>query len=547
MVAMALADPVLQYAEGVLSGDIPVCRRVIQACERFMKWGEREDMYFDLEEALGRFEFFTDYLVLENGEPFELSLWEKFVVGNIYGWKWVESDLRVVTEAHVWIPRKNGKSTLGAGIALCSFVLDGEPLPNFYCVASDRGQASLLTKYAKGFVKRSPDLQDILRVRVHDILLETEEGEAEFKALHADSDRLDGLNPYGVFGDECHSWKGRGPYDVMNSAFGARDQPLFVIISTTGVYDPTKVGVELFEDGERILEGTIEADSIFVMIYAIDEPEKWSDPQEWAKVNPELGRAKRKSYMAREAAKAARLPSLLNDFKTKQLNIWVKQTEAWIAPERWAACKGEPEYPTDEPCYGALDCANTLDFNSFTLYWPTTHSLKCWFWLPEYTALYLSGRYRDSYLKWERQGFLTLQKDAVALDKRLVKDEILRACQTYDVQSVRYDKAKDGLTVAVELMEDHAIEMVGFAQTPMNFNEPCREFERLVTEGFIRHGNNPVLDWHVSNVCQKKNASDLIMPARSSEYVKIDGVVTTVMAIGGALLDGGNDQPQIFV
>jgi len=537
MVAVALADPVLEYAESIISGKRPSCRMERLACERFMRNRDREDMWFDLEEVHARFDFFRDFLVLESGAPFELSGWELFLVGNIYGWKWTENDLRVYTEVHVWVPRKNGKSTLGAGIAICSFVLDGEPLPNFYCVASDRGQASLLTKYAKGFVKRSPELQEVLRVRVHDILLVTDDGEAEFKALHADSDRLDGLNPYGVFGDEAHSWKGRGPYDVMNSAFGARDQPLFIIISTAGVYDPTNVGVELYEDGVRILEGTIESDSIFVIMYVIDDENLWEDPEEWRKCNPELGHAKKMSYMVRESDKARRLPSLLNDFKTKQLNIWVKQTTAWIAPHLWTACELAPEFPEDEPCYGALDCANTLDFNSFTLYWPETHSLKCWFWLPDYTALYRAGRYRASYLKWEKLGFLTLQKDAVALDKRIVKEEIRGLCETYDVRSVRYDKAKDGLTVAVELMEDHGIEMVSFAQTPMNFNEPCREFERLVTEGLIRHGGNPVLDWHVSNVSVKTNASDLIMPARSSEYVKIDGVVTSVMAIGGALLD----------
>lgn len=545
MVAMAVANPALDYARSVLDGEVDSCRLVRLACERFVKWLEREDIWFDAEEALFRFQFFEDFLVLENGSPFVLSAWEKFVVGNIYGWKWVDSDFRVITEAHIWLPRKNGKSTLGAGIALCSFVLDDEPLPNFYCIASDRGQASLLTKYAKGFVKRSPDLQEVLRVRVHDIIRETPEGDAEFKALHADSDRLDGLNPYGTFGDEAHSWKGRGAYDVMNSAFGARDQPIFVIISTAGVYDPTKVGVELYEDGVKVLEGSIVSDSLFVLIFALDDPERWDDPAEWRKVNPELGGAKKMAYMVREAEKARRLPSLLNDFKTKQLNIWTKQLVAWFSPEAWKGCDGAPEF--EGPCFGALDFANTLDFNSFTLYWPETYSLRCWFWLPEYTALYLAGRYTQSYAQWAKAGFLTLQKDAVALDKRIIKDEVVRVCGEYDVRSIRYDKAKDGLTVALELAEDHGLDMVGFAQTPLNFNEPAREFERLVTTGLLRHGNNPVLNWHASNVCAKKNQSDLIMPARSSEYVKIDGIVTSVMAIGGAMLENQNSLPEVFV
>lgn len=543
MVAMAVENPALDYARSVLDGEVDSCRLVKLACERFMKWMEREDIWYDVEAAQARFDFFADFLVLKDGQAFELSPWQKFVVGNIYGWKRVEDDRRVISEAHIWIPRKNGKTTLGAGLGLGAIALDDEAEPNVYCVASDRGQASILTNVSKGFVKRSPELQEVLRVRVHDIL--NEEAGGEFRALHADSDRLDGLNPYLAFGDEAHAWKGRGPYDVIDSAFGSRKEPLFVIISTTGTYDPTKVGVELYEDGEKILEGTIEDDSLFVMIFTVDDATKPFDVVEWRKANPELENAKEMAYMVKQSAKASRLASKLNDFKTKQLNIWTKQLEAWIAPELWAKCEGKPVY--EGPCFGALDFANTLDFNSFTLYWPETYSLRCWFWLPEYTALYLAGRYAQSYAQWAKAGFLTLQKDAVALDKRIIKDEVVRLCEEWDVRSIRYDKAKDGLTVALELAEDHGLEMVGFAQTPMNFNEPAREFERLVTTGLLRHGNNPVLNWHASNVCAKKNQSDLIMPARSSEYVKIDGVVTSVMAIGGAMLEHESGLPEVFV
>ena len=132
---------------------------------------------------------------MENGMPFTLPAWQAFIVGNIYGW-FLPDGRRRFQQALVLVPRKNAKSTLVSGMGISSFFMDGSSYAQFYCLASDRGQASLLKDYGEGFIKRSPHLQGDIEIRTWE--MRNTRYKCKWKALHADWRRLDGLNPYFV-------------------------------------------------------------------------------------------------------------------------------------------------------------------------------------------------------------------------------------------------------------------------------------------------------------------------------------------------------------
>ena len=237
-----------QYAQTVLSGDKLACKWIKLACERHMRDLNREDIYFDLDEEHSRVNFIETILTLEDGSPFILMEWQKFIIGSIYCWKRVDNERRRFKNATILVPRKNGKSALMAAMIICSLVMDGQCYSQAYAVAADRGQASLLRDYVSGFIKRSKHLQEVFTTQTW--LTRNKLTDTVFKALHADWRRLDGLNPYFVVLDEFHAQDGPELDDVINSAFGAQAEHLYIRISTAGEFCREKPIMKAMDLGE---------------------------------------------------------------------------------------------------------------------------------------------------------------------------------------------------------------------------------------------------------------------------------------------------------
>jgi phage terminase large subunit-like protein len=114
-------DPVNAYARAVADGQLLTNRLVRLACERHLddisSAGAR-GLRFDLQAAQHAIAFFG-FLRHSKGEwagqAFVLAPWQAFVVGCLFGWKRADG-LRRFRTAYCAVPRKNGKSTLSAGI-----------------------------------------------------------------------------------------------------------------------------------------------------------------------------------------------------------------------------------------------------------------------------------------------------------------------------------------------------------------------------------------------------------------------------------------------
>lgn len=547
-------DPVRHYAESVIAGDVIACNAVRQACERHLLDLKNPDLRFDLDAAKGAFAFFGELRHYSGdwaGMPFALENWQEFVVGSIFGWKWKASGLRRFIRALVHVPRKNGKTFLAAGIALYMLVVDGEPAPQVYSVATKEKQARLAWRDAKKIVKYCKTLNRLLRCKVD--VIEFEGGDGLFAPLGSDSDTLDGLNPHCSVGDEVHAWKSRDLYDVLDDAMGARSQPLFLLISTAG-YFLDGIYATLLEHLRNILSGGdgYRDDSTFGVIYEADNADNWADEVEWRKANPNLGVSKTWAYMRDQCNQAKLQKGKLNAFKNKQLNLWVRADERWLGVEQWKACRAgiSLDQVKGKSCVLGLDLASTSDFTAIALVFPPDQTPDGKWWV--FTRQYLpqesldDDSKRKKYLldilrKWADAGHIYTTPGNVT-DYSYIVSDIKKLAEDFKIREAVIDPF-NASQVSVDL-ENAGIKVVHFYQKAMNFNAPMQKLETLVLKGEIAHEGNPVMTWQAGNVVALEDSNGNIKPDRKKSSEKIDGVVATLMGIGRWMVepDGGSKQ-----
>src|SRR3990167_8151329 len=292
-----------QYADDVLSGKLIACQLVLKACTRFKRDLGNDNFVFDEREVNRVCSFFRGIKHVNGewaGQPVKLEPWQVFFLGNVFGWRNKETGLRRFKTVYLSVARKNGKSSVLAGLGLYLTCFDREPGAEIYSAATTRDQAKIVFDLAKQMALRSK-LKDKLIVYKH--ALEAPESASVFAPLSADYDSLDGLNIHAAIIDELHAHKSRDLYDVLDTAAGARRQPLIASISTAG-YDKHSVCWQLQEYCEKILDNLIQDESTFGLIYTLDEKDKWEDEAVWTKANPNLGISVKLEDLRRQAKTA---------------------------------------------------------------------------------------------------------------------------------------------------------------------------------------------------------------------------------------------------
>jgi phage terminase large subunit-like protein len=372
-----LTCPARQYAEDVTAGRVIACKWVKLACKRHLADladAHARGLVWDqdaADHALGFFAFLRHSKGRWNDEPFVLQPWQAFIVASLFGWKRADGTRRFRI-AFVEVPRKNGKTTLAAGIGLYLLVADGEAGAEVYCAATKRDQAKLVFEDAKAMVARSPELAAI--VERYRYSLQIPDARSKMEPLGADANTTDGLNPFAAICDEIHAWKSRDLWDVLLTGMGAREQPLALAITTAGDFSDSIYNV-LHNDCEQLLEGVWDAgqsDHIFAYVATTDSDDDWRSPVAWAKANPNLGVSLKESDLAETIRQAERIPSEQNKVKRLRLNIRTAALNSWLRLDQWD--KGSAGFdPADldgKPCFGGLDMASTSDLASLVLAFP---------------------------------------------------------------------------------------------------------------------------------------------------------------------------------
>lgn len=489
--------------------------------------------------------FFRDHLRHVKGqwagEPFELLPWQQGIVRELFG-KRRQDGTRQYRTAYIEVPRKSGKSTFAAGVALYLLFADGEPGAEIISAAADREQAAIVFETAKQMVEDSPELRR--RVEIYRRSIVYPKHGSTYKVVSADAYSKHGMNLHGVVFDELHAQPNRELWDVLTTSMGARRQPLLVAITTAG-YDRESICYEQHDYARKILDGVIEDPSYFAYISAAPDDADWQDPTTWRMANPSLGVTVSEEYLAQEARRAAEMPAYQNTFRQLFLNQWTQQFSRWIDLNLWDENAGEPFTEDDlrgRPCYGGLDLGAVSDLTAWALLFPSEDDqdearFLVRLWCPEARLRDTQNRYRAQYQAWARGGWLTTTPGG-AIDYAFVKARILDDARQFRLVDVAMDRLFQGHQLATELTNE-GLRVAGCGMGFLSMAPLTKEFERRLLARKVRHGGNPVLRWMADNVAVKMDPAGNLKPDKTASQGKIDGVVAMLLALDRAMRHRG--------
>jgi phage terminase large subunit-like protein len=491
-------------------------------------------------------EFFYKWLRHSKGEwagkPFTLMDWEdRDVIRPLFGWKRTDGTRRF-RRCGIWVAKKNGKSTLCAGLGLYLTTADGEPGAEVYAAAVDRIQASIVFNEAKLMRDASPALRKRLKAITMTKTMTDERG-CIYRALSKEAGAQEGLNIHALVFDELHAQKNRDLWDTLTYGGSARREPLYVSISTAG-YDRESIGYEQYVYACQVRDGIIEDWTFLPVIYEADVGDDWTAERTWKKANPGWGETINIDAFRDDFREAQNSPSKENAFRRYRLNQWTEQETRWLPMEKWDTCGTTLDVDSLEgrACYAGLDLATTTDLTCLSLVFPPESDsgggtdVVPFFWIPEENARERERRDRVPYSQWARQGLITMTPGNVT-DYDRVRADIVALGEMYGIQEIAFDPW-NATQLATQLGEEDGFMMIAHRQGFVSMNEPSKQFERLVTNGELNHGNNPILRWQASNVSVKTDPAGNIKPVKPQHKsaLRIDGIVATIMGIGRAMV-----------
>lgn len=496
---------------------------------------------FDPDAADMAVEFFPECLVHIEGpkaggegvppEPFELEPFQIAIVGNLFGWKRPDGSRRYRV-LFLYIPRKNGKSTLGAGIALETLFLDHEPGAEIYGAGGDKEQARVIFDLAQKMVLADSDLH--ARATVYQNAIVLSDGSGSYKPISSYGKTKHGFNVHAAFIDELHTQRTRDLVDALTTGMGARRQPLTVYM-TTADFDRPSICNETHEYATKIRDGVIENRAFLPVIFETDKDEDWTDRKVWKKANPNLGVSTSWEDFEEQFDKAQEIPSFENTFKRLKLNIKTEQATRWLRLAAWDAC-GKIVIPDEElkaaTWYAGLDLSATTDVAAFVLYTPGLEAVLPFFWIPEESAYLREKRDKVPYRTWVSQGFMR-QTEGNVVDFDVIRRDINVLADAYKIERLAVDRW-ESTQIQNQLTAD-GFDVDPFGQGFASMNAPAKEIEKLVMSQALRHMAHPVLRWMASNVCTEEDAAGNIKPSKKRSSEKIDGIVGLVMAKGAQM------------
>lgn len=540
-----------QYMEDVLKGKIPACEYLKLAVRRHLndlETARERDLYFDSEAAQIVIDFFGMLKHSKGkwaGKPFVLEPWQQFIIWVVFGWKHADGTRRFKT-AYQEIARKNGKSTLLAGIGLYGLGFDNESGAEIYSVATKEDQAKITFGEGQHMAKESGRLGGL--ATIHQKAISIDLTNSTWKPLGKDSKTQDGLNPHMVLVDEFHAHPDRSMLDVMDSAVGSRTQPLLFIITTAGFNTQSACYIER-EYAIKVLKGIVQDDSYFAIIYTLDKDEAtgellddWKDPAVWIKANPNLGISVFEKDMERLCQKAIESPVTLNNFLTKKLNVWTTQEVKYFNIEKWDSLKDRIDESEllGKPCFIGVDLASKSDIGAVVCLFPLEDGRKVLiprFYCPRDSAVERSKKDRVPYLLWAEQGYITLTPGS-RTDFSFIQKDIEDLWYKFDVQKMGFDQWNfEYLYQRLVTNGMDAEKVIEYGQTLKNMSEPTKELDALIVSGKLVHNGNPVLRWMASNTAVYTDPNENIRPVKDKSTEKIDGIVAAIMALGLSLIE----------
>lgn len=475
----------------------------------------------------------------EGAKSFGLTPVQIFQFCSILGFYYRGEGRRVVTEALLFVPRKFSKTTSVASLAVFD-LLYGDANAQCFVAANSYDQAQICFSVIKNVLKSlDPTLRrfKINREQVYSL----QAGRSSFaRCLASKPDKLDGLNASLVILDEYAQADSDALKNVLTSSMGVRLNPLTIVITTASNKRDTPFVQEL-ESYKAILRGEMSNDSMFAHIFEPDVGDEEDSPETWHKVQPHLGITCRESFYEDKWAKAQMSSGNLEEFRTKLLNVFVKDSiKAWIESDTIERLFYAEDHSRLRGVRGvvAVDLSVSDDFSAVTylLHTPQRriegremsvhlHSITEFFFPEGQLAKHPN---RELYTRWVREGYLTLCKGNV-IDYEQIVASILS--KPYNMVAIGFDpyKSKQFVRLLEHTPQIGRHHLYPISQTHGSFTSPVESLEYSVYTEQISFEPNPIVSYCFANAVISSDHNENRKPIKEKETNKIDGAITNVM------------------
>lgn len=574
---MSYSEVAKKYCEDIKSGVIPSGNYVKLACIRHLNDLEKskDEAYpYRYEEKLAHkrcafSEKFPHVKGKWTGKKLKLEPHQVFIQCCIWGWVKKKNGKRRFSTAYIEEPRKNGKSFDAATAGLYMLAADGESGAEIYSGASTEKQALEVFRPAWLMAHKSEDFREHYGIS----LSGTPKNPTSIYQL-SDMSRFepvvgnpgDGASPHCAIIDEYHEHRTSDQVDTMETGMGSREQPLLFVITTAGT-DTSSPCYDLHLRAIKVLEGTIEDDAMFAIIYGIDPEDDYKDFEVWKKANPNYGISIEPDYLYRKYTETMTNASKQNINLCKHLNVWTNAGVAWMNMAKWAACANKSLNIEDfkgRPCYAAIDLATKTDlcalrllfegeertvtrkiFNAETDEDEEKEVTVCDFivfgryYLPEETVK-LAGN--DHFDKWVKEKWIT-QTPGARTDFFYIENDLKKINKVHPITVLSFDQ-REATYLINNVMQwlgpDRCLEI---NQSPALMSEPMKELEAQIYDKTLQHNDDPVMNWMMGNVIKKQGRGGgpikTYYPTKASDKDKIDGPVCDIMNVARAMLKQG--------
>lgn len=460
------------------------------------------------------------------GQPLKLREFQRKIVLDIY-----DSPTRM---AIISFGRKNAKTTLAAVLVILHLCgPEARANSQLFSGAQSRDQAAILFSLAAKIIRQSPELSHYVGIRDTAKQLYCQELGTLYRALSAEATTAYGLSPAFVVHDELGQVK--GPrfelYEALETAAGAQEAPLSIVISTQAPTDADLLSV-LIDDAK-----TKQDPKTKLFLYTADMAlDPFSEEAQRA-ANPAYGDFLNAEEVKSQAEAARRMPAREAAYRNLVLNQRVNMSNPLIARAVWESCGGEPEEDAflNEAWIG-LDLSARNDLTALVLVGKDRDGvfhIRPEFFAPETGVNERAHRDREPYDVWAREGFLTLTPGA-SIDYAYVAHRLVELCDDYQITEIAFDRWRIDI-LKTELARIGAeLPLVPFGQGFKDMTPAVDALESLLLNGKIKHGSHPILNMCASNAVAIRDPSGNRKLDKSKSTGRIDGIVAMSMALGRA-------------
>lgn len=522
-----------KYAQAVINGEIIACDYVIKACERYLDYFNRDDIYFDCKAAdkvvnfIGKLKHFTGS---HNGKPFVLTDWQEWVIYSIYGFKWKSTNKRVVRTVYIEVGRKNGKTALVSALTLYHLIADKEANAQVILAANSAKQAALCFDYSTKFLKPLDPKGKYFKQFRDSIRFDATNSKLHIVA--ADAKKLDGLNASMFVCDELHEAPNGKVWEVLETSQGMREQPLAIAITTSG-FNRSSFCYEMRSSYVEVLYGKKVDDSVFCAIYTVDENDDpyTEDLKIYKKANPNLDVTVKSEYLTQQLRKAKNNPTLQTSVLTKLFNMWLSSSEEWISPQYILNSQHKFEFSqfSGGYCYMGIDLGSTSDLTCVSVMVNTEDKFyfRNYYFVPNEQLQVNTNR--DLYRQWQQQGHLFVTPGNVT-DYDYILNKVLEINSQLQIYQIGYDQW-NATQWAISATEA-GLNLIPYSMSIGSLNRPTKELARLILSGKVVMYDNPIDRFCFQNVVIKRDFNDNERPTKEAYNNKIDGVMAMIMALG---------------